>query len=303
MGRGISETFALGGYKVSVYEVYEPTRNSVMSTMEKEMNFMAAEDLIKKEDVQNALARISIFSNLEDAAKDADYVIEAVSENIDVKKELFNALHEICNTNCIFASNTSSLSLSEMIADLPEERKAKCMTCHWYNPAHLMPIVEMSFFGNMSEEDYSAVAEIYRKADKQTVRVRKDVPGMVANRIQQAIAREVYWLLENEVADPEDIDKALKFGPAFRFATTGALEVIDMGGLDIWCAVGDNLLAVMDNRTQCSDIVRLKLAEGKLGIKSGEGFFKYPADKVDGIRENFQRKLMIQLKASKNYIE
>ncbi len=302
MGHGIAETFAMHGYKVHIYEVYEPARNSVMGVMKQEMEFLAQNGLIAAEDVTKALDNIAIYDNLKEAAADADYVIEAIVEKMEVKQNLFAELDGICKPECIFASNTSSLPLSGMIEKLPESRKARTMVCHWYNPAHLMPIAELSFFGNMDEETYQKVAALYESAGKQTVKVLKDVPGLVANRIQQGVAREVFSIMEQGIAAPEDIDKALKFGPAFRYATTGQLEVADMGGLDIWCTVGDNLLSVMDNRKEANPILRQKVQEGKLGMKSGEGFFEYPTDRIAEMKNEFNKKLIIQLKTSKNYI-
>ena len=112
----------------------------------------------------------------------------------------------------------------------------------------------------------------------------------------------VFSLIEKGIALPEDIDKALKFGPAFRYATTGQLEVADMGGLDIWATVGDNLLKVMDNSQKASPILWEKVKEGKLGIKTGEGFFSYPEEKIQDIKNEFNKRLITQLKASKKYI-
>ena len=203
----------------------------------------------------------------------------------------------------VLGSNTSSLALEKIMKFISEDRKKKTMVCHWYNPAHLMPLVELSHFGNMSDETYSKIEKLYSKIGKQTVKVLKDVPGLVANRIQQGVAREVFSLIEMGVAEPADIDKALKFGPAFRYATTGHLEVADLGGLDIWCTVGDNLLSVMDNSKEASPILRQKVLENKLGIKSGEGFFNYPEDKIKEVVDKFNKKLIIQLKASQNYID
>ena len=121
---------------------------------------------------------------------------------------------------------------------------------------------------------------------KQIVKVLKDVPGLVANRIQQGVAREVFSLIEMGVAEPADIDKALKFGPAFRYTTTGQLEVADFGGLDIWSIVGDNLLKEMDNRQGANDLLKQKVAEGKLGIKTSEGFYKYAEAEIPGLRKS-----------------
>lgn len=303
MGHAIAETFAMNGYPVNLYETYEPMRNSVKGVIEEELKFLVENDVITEKDIKESLDRIAMFSDLKEAVCDVDYVIEATPEKIELKQELFAQLDAFCKPSAILASNTSSLALMEMVANLSEERKKRTMVCHWYNPAHLMPIAELSFFGNMDEETYKEVEELYLKAGKQTVKVLKDVPGLVANRIQQGVAREVFSLIEEGVASPKDIDKALKFGPAFRYATTGQLEVADMGGLDIWCTVGDNLLSVMDNRKEANPILREKVKEGKLGMKSGEGFFNYPADQINEIKNEFNKKLIIQLKTSQNYID
>jgi 3-hydroxybutyryl-CoA dehydrogenase len=303
MGHGIAETFAMNGYDVSLYEVFDPVREKVMGTIRSELEILARFDVIDAREIEKILGRITLYKELEPAVKDADYVIEATPENLELKQKLFRELDGYCKKDTVFGSNTSSLSLEKMTEGLSKERKARTMVCHWYNPAHLMPLVELSYFGNMEHEVYKEIEDLYRNAGKQTVKVLKDIPGLVANRIQQGVAREVFSLIEMGVADPAEIDKALKFGPAFRYATTGQFEVADLGGLDIWCVVGDNLLSVMDNRKEANPLLRQKVAEGKLGFKSGEGFFSYPEDKKKDIMENFTRKLIIQLKTSKNYIE
>ena len=303
MGHGIAEFFAMNGYPVNLYEPYEPMRLSCKDNIKGELDFLAENELITREDVAASLDRITVFADMAEAVRDADYVIEAMREELELKQQIFADLEKMTKPGCICASNTSSIALSKMIEKIGKEKQGKCMVCHWYNPPHLMPLVELSFFGNMDEETFSEVRDLYKKAGKQTCRVKKDVPGMVANRIQQGVAREAFSLMEQDIADPEDIEIALKFGPAFRYATTGQLEVADMGGLDIWCTVGDNLLSVMDNRQEASPILRQKVEEGKLGMKSGEGFFKYPEDQVQEIKNAFQKKLIIQLKASKNYVD
>jgi len=165
-----------------------------------------------------------------------------------------------------------------------------------------MPIVELSFFGNMPASIYKEVEQLYSAIRKQTVKVLKDVPGLVANRIQLGLAREAFSVIEQGIAAPEDVDKALKFGPAFRYATTGQLEVADFGGLDVWCIVGDNLLKVIDNSQSSNNLLRQKVKEGKLGIKTGEGFYKYPKEEIPAIKKKFMKKLIHQLKASAYYI-
>lgn len=302
MGHGIAESFALYGYDVNLYDTNEAALNKAKEHIKQELELLAEEGFISAEQILPTLDRIVPCTDLEATVKDRDYVIEAAPEIIELKQKLFQQLDQYCLPSTIFASNTSSLPLNPMMELVSEERKQRMMVCHWYNPGHLMPIVEMSFFGNMPAEIYKEVEFLYQSIKKQTVKVLKDVPGLVANRIQQGVAREVFSIIEQGIAEPEDIDKALKFGPAFRYATTGQLEVADFGGLDIWCIVGDNLLKAMDNSQCANNLLRQKVAEGKLGIKSGEGFFSYPAEEVPEIKKQFMKKLIHQLKASEYYV-
>lgn len=216
---------------------------------------------------------------------------------------MFASLDKFTPKHAILASNTSSLNLEDMMVDVSDERKSRMIVNHWYNPGLLMPLVELSYFGNMPEDIFKEVEFLYKSIKKQTCKVLKSVPGLVANRIQQGVAREVFSLIEQGIADPAEIDKALKFGPAFRYATTGQLEVADLGGLDIWCIVGDNLLKEMDNSTCSNDILREKVEQGKLGIKSGAGFYEYSAEELEKTKKEFNQRLIHQLKASEFYIK
>jgi 3-hydroxybutyryl-CoA dehydrogenase len=302
MGHGIATIFAMHGYDVSLYEVELTKLQAVKEEIARVLEIFAEEGIIREGDINAVLERIKLFSALEPAVWDRDFVIEAVPEELALKQMLFKRLDEYCLEHTIFASNTSSLRLNDMMKDISEGRRKKIMVNHFYNPPHIMPIVELSYFGNMPEETYREIESLYISVGKQPVKVLKDIPGLVANRIQQGVAREVFSLIELGAAAPEDIDKALKFGPAFRYATSGQLEIADMGGLDIWCSVGDSLLAEIDNSQKANPLLRQKVGEGKLGLKSGEGFFKYSAQDAEEAKSKFIRRLINQLKASKNYV-
>ncbi|MGN1008836.1 MAG: 3-hydroxyacyl-CoA dehydrogenase family protein, partial [Butyricicoccus sp.] len=301
MGHGIAHVFARHGYKVSLYDAFEASIQAAPDKIREELQFMVDEDYIPQEDVEKAIGNIEFFTDLAEAVKDADYVIEAIPEKMDLKKELFANLDQMCPKHTVFATNTSSLKLNEMIADLPEERQKLCMVSHWYNPAYLLPIAELSKFGNMDEDVFNDVYDVYVKSEKQPICVLKDIPGMIANRILHAQAREVFHLMEIGAATPEDIDKTLKYGPCFRNATTGMLEVADMGGLDIWCATEDNMFPHLCNADRASDAMRNLVEGGNLGIKTGKGFFDYPEEKRSAAQLAFYKRLITQLKASKNY--
>lgn len=302
MGHGIAESFAIHGYDVNLFDISADMLETAMKAIKSELEFLAQEDVVKADEVENIISRITTFNNLEDAVKDADYVIEFVVENLEIKQDLFGSLDKFCKPEAILSSNTSSLVLSEMIANVADERKPNCIITHFYNPSHIMPLVEVTYFGETSEETYDKVVALYKSIKKQTVKVLKEVPGLIANRIQQAVAREVFSLMQLGVGTPEDIDNALKFGPAFRYCNTGQLEIADFGGIDIWKIVGDNLLPEMDNSTIANPLLTEKVSEGKLGIKSSEGFYTYYPETIEEVKTNYMKKLVIQLKASENYI-
>lgn len=301
MGHGIATAFSMYGYDVTIYDTNAEVLTKAKELIRQELELFVSEGYLPNLEIEACLAAITFSTNLQETVADRDYVIEAAPEVMELKQNLFKQLDEMCPPTTIFASNTSSLPLQGMMKLVSENRKQRMMINHMYNPAHLMPIVELSFFGNMPEDIYQEVDQLYRSINKQPVKVLKDVPGLVANRIQQGLAREVFSLIEMGVAEPAEIDKALKFGPAFRYATTGHLEVTDFGGLDIWCIVGDNLLKVMDNSQSANQLLRKKVDEGKLGVKSGAGFYEYSPEEVPAIREKFMKKLIHQLKASEYY--
>lgn len=301
MGHGIAEVFAMYGYDINLYETDELRLKSVKEEIREELEVLAEEKIINDINIKPILERIKLYSDLITAVEDRDFVIEAVPEILSLKQEIFKLLDEHCPEKTIIASNTSSIKLNDMIGDISDSRKQRVMVNHFYNPAHIMPIIEMSYFGNMPEGIYQEVEKLYVSIGKQTVKVLKDVPGLVANRIQQGVAREVFSLIEMGVAAPEDIDKALKYGPAFRYATSGQLEIADMGGLDIWYNVSNNLLQVMDNSRQANPLLKQKIEEGKLGIKSGEGFYKYYEKEKEEVKRKFTKRLINQLKASRYY--
>jgi|HigsolmetaAR203D_1030402.scaffolds.fasta_scaffold00340_31 3-hydroxybutyryl-CoA dehydrogenase len=303
MGHSIALSFALHGYSVHLYDAVEDQLPWARGMMEQHLKDLAEGGLVDPSKADETLGRIRFFHDLKGAVEDREYIIEAAPENIGLKRELFAELDRLAPSHAVLASNTSSLALDDMMRDISEERKKRTMINHWFHPAHLIPLVEMSCFGNMPEPIYMEVENLYRSIGKQTVKVLKPLPGLIANRIQQGVAREVFSLLQQGAAAPEDIDKALQFGPAFRYATAGQLAVADMGGLDIWCIVGDNLLKEMDNSTCANPLLREKVAEGKLGIKTGAGFYEYDPSELEQVRREFNRRLIHQLKASMFYMK
>jgi len=299
MGMGVAECFAMNGFDVNLWTSKTP--EAIKQKIAQDLQILVEEQLITADQLNQAVAGIKVFSDQKAAVQDRDYVIENIPEELQLKQETFRNMDGWCPEHTIFASNTTTLPLTAMMELVSDKRRQRMIVCHWFNPPTIMPIIELSFFGNMPEPIYKEVAELFDKIGKVSVKVLKDVPGMVAARIQQGIAREAFSLIEQGIALPEDVDKALKFGPAFRYATTGQMEVADFGGLDIWLKAGDNLLKIMDNSQAGNSLVRQKVQEGKLGIKTGEGFFKYKPEEIPLVRKRFVQRLIHQLKASQFY--
>ncbi len=269
MGHGIALAFALHGVDVRLYDVAEEPLKRAVAHIGEALQTMVEEDYVAAERVEPTLSRIHATADLAFAVADRDYVLEAAPEQLSLKHDLLGRLDGLMRPEAILGSNASSLALEAMAEPCRRRARPGSWSAIGSTPAILIPLVELSYFGNTSESVFDEVAELYRRIGKQTIKVLKDVPGLVANRLGQGIAREAFSLFERGVADPADIDKALKFGPAFRYATTGQLEVADFGGLDIWRIVGDNLLKDMDNSTEANAILHAAVKEGRLGVKSG----------------------------------
>lgn len=301
IGHSAAEHFAIHGYHVRLYDPSEAACERAKIAMQSELAVFEEEGLLPLGGSAGVLARIEWMPTLEQAVLGADYVLESVDEDLELKRRIFCRLEEICPPHALFGTNTSSLQLAEITRDMGESGKARSMMCHWFNPGHIIPLVELSFYGNMSEEDYAKVDALYRRVEKRPVKVLKDVPGLAANRMQHAVAREVFWLLGQGVAEAQDLEDALRFGPAFRYATMGQLTVADLNGLDVYCRVENNLLPTMDASIRANPVMQKLVDEGKLGFKTGEGFFTYPEDQKEEMRRVFNRRLIRQLKASSEY--
>lgn len=301
MGHSIANNLASHGITVNIYESYPEVRRTVKSRIQNELKIMVEEGYFPDTIVETTLQNITLFDDLSSAVKNVDFVIEALPEKLSLKQDMLSQLDQICDPDTILATNTSSLKLSDICAKISKERKAKVLVAHCYNPAHLIPIIELSYFGNMSEEDFNEVYDLFTRCEKVPVKVLKDVPGMVANRLLHAQAREAFSLIDQGVASAEDVDRALMYGPCFRNATTGMLECADMGGLDVWYAAEENFFPVLSDDKTPSTTMKALVDEGNYGFKTGKGFYEYPDETKAQKQDAFYRRLIRQLKVSRTY--
>jgi 3-hydroxybutyryl-CoA dehydrogenase len=270
MGAGIAQLCAQKGYDVTVTDISDEIIDKARSKVTNGLQRRVEKGKISQEDMDTVLSRINWANDLERAA-DSDFVIEAVLENMDLKKEVFQKLDSLCSADTIMASNTTALSVSEIAS--ATSRPEKIIGMHFFNPAVIMKLVEIIRGEQTADETVVATKEFAEKLGKVPVVTFKEAPAGIVSRVLAGLLNEAAVVYADGIASPEDIDEAMKLGAGLPM---GPLALIDMIGLDIHLAKMETLYAKLnDERYKPPDIIKNMVAEGKLGKKSGEGFYKY----------------------------
>jgi 3-hydroxybutyryl-CoA dehydrogenase len=278
MGHGIAQTFAAAGYPVRCFDEHPAARASTHARVRSNLQAFVKAGLLPEESVEPILARITICDTEADAVSQAFFVTEAVKEDLAVKLDLFARLESLTSPATILASNSSTFPISQSGARLKLPERA--VVTHWFNPPHLVPLVEIVPGPKTSEATTRIAMELMKELGKQPVRLRMELPGFLVNRIQVAVMREVWDLLERGVAGADDIDTALRASVGFRLAAVGPLEVNDFGGLDIQATVFRNLAPEIRSTIDLPVLVRQLVEQGHLGAKTGRGFREYPPERL-----------------------
>ena len=276
MGHGIAQSFLMGGYKVTLYDISESILETAGAHIQKNLEMFADAGLLEQSDTSACLDRLSTATKLEEAVANADFIIEAAPENIELKKTLFEQVAAACSPKAIIASNTSSLTLKEMGERVKD--KSRLVVTHWFNPPHIVPTVEVVRSEDTSDETADTAYALMEKIKKTPVRIKREIPGFIVNRIQVAMAREVLDLYGRGIADAADIDRAIRGSIGFRLASIGMLLTMDLGGLKLWRDVCKNLLEDIESSRTVPDFLEKMISEGQDGIKSGKGFYDYAVD-------------------------
>jgi 3-hydroxybutyryl-CoA dehydrogenase len=279
MGSGIAQVFAAAGSRVTCFDELPRAGATLHERVGRNLQAMATAGLGGERDIPDILARIEVRTTEADAVGGADFVIEAVAEEMAAKQSLFARLETIVRRQTILATNTSSLNVAEMTSHLKHQDRV--VVAHWFNPAHVVPVVEVVPGPQTSEDTINATIELLRRARKVPVRLNRDIPGFIVNRVQVAMLREVFSLLEQGVASAEDIDAAVRGSMGFRLAASGPLEVCDFGGLDIWRRVFENLAPQICAEKNVPRIIAAAERAGRLGAKTGGGIYDYGEGEVE----------------------
>jgi 3-hydroxybutyryl-CoA dehydrogenase len=286
MGHGIAQVFALAGHDVIITD-------SVMKNLDTATARIAA-NLRDLGDDESAVARVDPCIDLAEAVHEADYVVEAVSENLPLKQKIFAEIERHVRPDTILASNTSVIPITSIMQGL--QRRERALGTHWWNPPFLVPLVEVIETEWTSPQTVEWTMELHRAAGKKPAHVKKDVPGFIGNRLQHALWREAISLVENGICDAETVDAVIKASFGRRIAVLGPLENADLVGTDLTLAIHETVLPAIDSRPGPSPYLEKLVADGKLGFKSGEGFRKWSAEEQAALRA----KVFAHLKAKRD---
>jgi 3-hydroxybutyryl-CoA dehydrogenase len=274
MGHGIAQIFALHGHETVVYDPARAALDSLKARVTSNLRDLGEDP--------GAVARVNTSSTIEGAVKDADFVVEAALENLEVKRKLFAEVERYARPDAILASNTSVIPITDIMRDIADGSRA--LGTHWWNPPFLVPLVEVIGTDRTSRQAIDWTIDLHKAIGKTPVHVKKDVPGFVGNRLQHALWREAISLVEHGICDAETVDIVVKASFGRRLAVLGPLENVDMVGLDLTQAIHETVLPAIDNRPAPSPLLRQLMDQGKLGFKSGEGLRKWSPEEQTALR-------------------
>ena len=278
MGPGIAATLAKGGMDVRTYdlkpEVVEKAKGDVQTAF-------AVLDRIGRPKAEK-IGTVSFHTDLAESVTGVDLVIESVPERLEIKAKVFADLDRLARPDAMLASNTSGIPITKL--QEATARPGRVIGMHWSNPPHVIPVIEVIAGNKTDKAQVDALKALINGLGLYPVVVKKDVPGFVENRVLYAIMRECLALAENDVIDPADLDTCVKWGIGFKLAVIGPLELLDVAGLDIYQAVASYLNADLENRGDVSSMITERIARGDLGMKTGNGIYRYTPEQIQQLR-------------------
>ncbi len=292
MGHSLALVFAQGGYRVELVDIDERTLERAIGLIRSNLETLGKMEMIDSRSIPEITERIEPATSL-DGGKRADLVVEAIAEDPEAKKRLFRSLDRICPPRTILASNTSYLNIFQF---LRTGRSKKVLITHWYAPPHLIPLVDVVRGPKTSAETVAVVKALLLKLGKKPVVMKKFIPGYIVNRLQRAMAREIFYLLDKGYATPEDIDTAVKSSLGVRIPVAGVVQRYDFAGLDLALAFEKNpSIRLVSKDVPPKTMTRL-VKKGCLGVKSGKGFYDYSPKTMEEVLKERDVKLIELIK-------
>ena len=289
MGHSLAQVFAHGGYKVWLNDINEGILSKARSLVASNLKTLTDLGFLEKGQEAPILGRIQTTTKIEEAGKAADLVIEAIVEDEAAKKEIFSKLDKVCPPTAILASNTSHMDIFKIVET---SRPKKVLITHWFAPPHIVPLVEIVRGPKTSQETVDTVKVLLLNLGKKPIVITKFLPGFIANRLQSALGNEVFHLLDNGYATAEDIDTATKASFALRMPILGLVKRMDFTGLDLIQKVRRNATYKVPAQRMESKSVDTLVEQGKLGVKTGSGFYEYGGRSTEEIMKERDIKLI-----------
>lgn len=295
MGANIALSFASCGQSVHLHDVEPRQLEKAWQTIRANATLLRKHGMVA-EPLDQVLDRITGVRRLEDAVAGADLVIEAVLEKIQLKQQIFTQLDRLCPPETVLASNTSTFAPSVMAFGLQHgERKQRFLVMHYWNPAHLMPLVELVPHPESLPSVVEEIRALLVRCGKAPVIVRKEIDGFIGNRLAFALQREALALVEQGVATPEDIDTVAKTGFGRRIPVTGIFGTADLGGLDVYLEICRSLFPQLNADRTVPMQLKRRVANGNLGVKTGRGWNTYTPEQLTALTDSLTRELIRQL--------
>ncbi len=294
MGVGIAQVLAASeGVKVVIH-----ARNPERKPLEQiaaNMDQLIASGLATAELKELVLRNTSRVSELEDAVKDADFIMESVYEDMELKQNLFAEVEKYCKPDAVFATNTSVMSVTEIGSKLKD--KSRLVGAHFWNPAHLIPLVEVVKTEYSKDSAADMAMDLLKKSGKRPVLCKKDVPGFIANRIQHAVWREAFSMIEHGIADAKTVDEAIRFGPGLRWPILGPVENADLVGLDMALSIHKYIFPHLEDTHVPSPLLVELNEKGELGFKTGgKGYQEWTPEQMTETRTRLNEYLIDAMK-------
>jgi 3-hydroxybutyryl-CoA dehydrogenase len=284
MGHGLAQVFASKGHEVRLTDVNEAILAGAPEQIRNNLVRLANGGMGALEDIDTILKNILTVKSLKETVEGARFVVEAIAENLSLKQQLFREMEVYCSPNTVLASNTSVISITEIASKA--KRKERIVGTHFWNPPYLIPLVEVVPGNKTSSEVVDYTYELLKTAGKHPVKVKRDVPGFVGNRLQHALWREAISIVEQGIADAATVDEVIKQGFGIRLPILGPLETADMVGLDLTLQIHDYILQHIERSPGPSPLLREKVKKGELGFKTGKGFQQWSPEEIDQSRKN-----------------
>ncbi len=278
MGHGIALVMARAGHAVTIHDPVEAARRAVKARIAESLGMMGAESA----EIRSVLEKVTVCDSLEMAVAKAYAVFEAAPEKMELKQTIFAEIEKHVPADAILASNTSVMPITRIMAGLKHRQRA--VGTHWWNPPHLIPLVEVIRTEWTDESVIEVMMALLAGAGKTPVRVDKDVPGFIGNRLQHALWREAISLVERGICDAASVDTVIKSCFGRRLAVLGPLENADLVGLDLTLDIHSQVLADLETRQAPSPLLEAMVKRGELGMKSGRGFYDWTSEEASAVR-------------------